>query len=158
LFTVNYITVDNISGVFEANTNPTTGVSPRLSNIDIFNGDTPITSETEGLGAQLQMSTPILEARSGVSATSSALNSSDLTLYPNPVRDGNLFVRVPEAMGNVSNIAVMNAVGGLVKQLRPDASYGSAIEIDLNGLSAGVYFVRIHTATGDIVKKFNISR
>lgn len=158
LFTVNYITVDNISGVFEANTNPTTSVSPRLSNIDIFNGDTPITSETDGLGAQLQMIAPVLEARSGVSANTTSLNSSDLTLYPNPVRDGNLFVRIPEAMGNVSNIAVMNAVGGLVKQLRPDAAYGSAIEIDLNGLSAGVYFVRIHTATGDIVKKFNISR
>ncbi|MFM2286176.1 MAG: Secretion system C-terminal sorting domain [Bacteroidota bacterium] len=158
LFTIKYITVDNISGVFEANTNPTTDVTPRLSNIVIFNGDTPITNETEGLGAQLHMATPVMEARSGVSVNASSVNASDLTLYPNPVRDGNLFVRVPESMGSVNNISVMNAVGGLVKQLRPDATYGSAIEIDLNGLSAGVYFVRIHAATGDIVKKFNIAR
>lgn len=155
LLTVHYITVDNISGVFQANTNPTTDIEPRISHVTITEGG--LTGNT--VGGNIELSSPVYENRTEISNTSnSSTVSSDLILYPNPVRDGNLFIRIPEAMGTVSQITVMNALGGLVQQYRPEATYGSPVQLSLDGISAGVYFVRIHTATGDIVKKFNVSR
>ncbi len=155
LLTVHYITVDNISGVFQANTNPTTDVEPRISHAVISDGG--LTGNT--VDANIELTSPVLENRMDISnTTNSSTVSSDLTLYPNPVRDGNLFIRIPESMGTVSQITVMNALGGLVQQYRPEATYGSPVQLSLEGISAGVYFVRIHTSTGDIVKKFNVSR
>jgi hypothetical protein len=154
---VHFITVDNISGVYQAGTdNPTTGVIPRITNIAITSDDNgAVNNVTSSLEYTLSQET----SRSTVttSTAQNAVINSEVVLYPNPVRDGNLFIRIPESM-SVTQVTVVNALGGLVKNIRPDASSTAPIQISLDGLSAGVYFVRIHSSTGDLVKKFNVSQ
>ena len=156
---ISYITVDNISGVYQANTSPSVSVQPRLSNIYIYGAGDSEMNVSNNLGATLELSGAMLENQTSSSIRNeNAVVASEIALYPNPVRDGNLFIRVPETMGTISQISVLNALGGLVKQFRPESTYGAPVQLPLEGISAGVYFVRISSASGEVVKKFNIAR
>lgn len=71
----------------------------------------------------------------------------ELSLYPNPT-DGKLFVESPEA---VDKIEVYNQ-GSLVKTIAPFEGR----HIDLTSLPAGVYYIRLYSGEGVVVRKISL--
>jgi hypothetical protein len=72
-------------------------------------------------------------------------NSDDIVLFPNPVRDE---VNVVFNDLNVKNIAVYNVIGKTMVVYR---TTGSSAKMDLSKFPAGVYFLRMSDAKGDVV-------
>lgn len=72
-------------------------------------------------------------------------NAEDIVLYPNPVRDE---VNVVFNDLNVKNIAVYNVIGKTMVVYR---TTGNSAKMDLSKFPAGVYFLRMSDAKGDIV-------
>ena len=74
-----------------------------------------------------------------------------LTLYPNPTR-GKLTLESSQ-MEEVKKIQVYGVHGNLVKEFHYKKAI-SQIELDMSGLTAAVYFLKIDTATGVQIKRF----
>ncbi len=146
IFDIVYITVDNISGVYGSQPTGPTGVTSAKI-VEINYNDDPATEVVIGQ-SQLEIS-PVIRL-------TAQRKIDEVTLYPNPVRDGNLTVAFDEDV-KVTLVTVHNAVGALVYQVRP-ASAGQKFNLDLGNLNSGIYFVRLETAGGEIVKKFNITK
>jgi len=70
----------------------------------------------------------------------------DVALYPNPARN-NVNV-VFDAGLNVKNVAIYNMIGKAVKVFRVA---GNSAKMDINDIPAGIYFVRLVNAQGQIV-------
>lgn len=79
------------------------------------------------------------------STTNVTKNSENIVLYPNPVRDE---VNVVFNDLNVKNIAVYNVIGKTMVVYR---TVGNSAKMDLSKFPAGVYFLRMSDANGDIV-------
>lgn len=75
------------------------------------------------------------------------LQDSDVRIYPNPVID-NFQVDVPSNI-SVQSIQVHDFSGRQVITLNPQNRFHT-----LNDLPAGMYFLTLHTANGNVVKKF----
>jgi hypothetical protein len=74
-----------------------------------------------------------------------------LTIFPNPVRD-ELHIRFES--GNVKRyIELTNLMGQILE--KTEASYASDLDLDVSGLSAGIYFILLKDADGrrQVVKK-----
>ncbi|MDR0412616.1 MAG: T9SS type A sorting domain-containing protein [Dysgonamonadaceae bacterium] len=71
-------------------------------------------------------------------------NEAAVFISPNPVRDV-LYIQSPVA---VEQLSIYNTSGQPVKQITNPSR-----EVYLNDLSNGLYFVKIKTAAGEIVKK-----
>ncbi|MBQ0159443.1 MAG: T9SS type A sorting domain-containing protein [Bacteroidales bacterium] len=69
-------------------------------------------------------------------------NNSQLRLFPNPATQR----VVLEADAPIRNIAMVNTLGQTV--LRRQGNGASTMHVDLNGLNAGMYLVRIQTDNG----------
>lgn len=69
---------------------------------------------------------------------------TELTVYPNPVTD-TVFIRTDE---NVKNVSIFSANGNLVR-----SSDSNMKSIDVRGLTAGMYMVKITTPSGTVTKK-----
>ena len=152
---VHFITVDNISGVFQGNVEPHLNNEINFTKLQVFTGD-EIAAETNTLQAKLDFSTPLVQTQ--VSQQNKANSISDLLVYPNPVQDGNLFLQIPESLQNNVSISICNVLGALVKRVQPESSLSSPVHVDLSGLNPGIYFVRVQSGQTEIVKKFNINR
>jgi hypothetical protein len=160
--TINYITVDNISGVFQTNTNPTNDVSSRLFDVTIIGGGTQLGSNNSLPTGQASIGTGEVSVQSqSVSQTASetkAVSSESVSLYPNPVRDNMLNLTFGNGITKMNGLRVFNAVGAVVFQDMTKQEINGIYTVQLPSLPAGVYFVRITTGTNEIVKKFNITR
>jgi hypothetical protein len=153
LFTLQYITVDNISGVYQGNSSPG---EARIDNIQVVDSGS---SDASGGGSILeaQLSVPDLSFVSNTTNKQIAPERK-LSLFPNPVREGNLTISFGDEFANVSSVQVYNSLGSLVSQFRPETSSLSTMQIPTGNLSNGVYFVRIKTSTDELVRKFNVAR
>ncbi|MBO0359979.1 S8 family serine peptidase [Hymenobacter sp. BT186] len=80
--------------------------------------------------------------------TRSALAAGAWQLYPNPTT-GQIRVEVPASFGS-RQLEVLSPLGQVVKQ---QAFLGSTSEVNLQGLPAGMYIVRIHGATGSLTRR-----
>jgi hypothetical protein len=78
--------------------------------------------------------------------------------YPNPVSDGNLFLKIPESLQNNVSISICNVLGSLVKRVQTGSDLSNPVHVDLSGLNPGIYFVRVQSGQTEIVKRFNINR
>lgn len=76
--------------------------------------------------------------------------SNGILIYPNPTSTS-LSV---EGIGNISNISIINSLG--IEVLSQNEVSGKA-QIDVSSLSNGLYIVKIHTATKDVVKSIIVS-
>lgn len=74
--------------------------------------------------------------------------SSSLNVYPNPVND-KLYI---EAEVKIENVAIYTITGVMVGQQRTENGQ-QTLTIDLSGLNSGIYFVKINSDNGEIVKK-----
>ena len=75
--------------------------------------------------------------------------TSSLLLYPNPAND-RLYI---EAEAEIMEVSVYD-VYGRVQNLRISESQNLRISIDVSKLNAGIYFIKINTNEGEIVKRF----
>ena len=71
-----------------------------------------------------------------------------ITLYPNP---NNGQFTVNRVQGTVDRVQVYDVYGKLLKTVEVN---GNTVELDVRELSAGMYFVRIHTEKGVVTKNF----
>ena len=70
-------------------------------------------------------------------------------IYPNPAND-RLYI---EAESEINDVVIYN-VYGRVQNLRNSETQKLRISVDLSNLNAGVYFIKINTNEGNIVKQF----
>ena len=152
---VHFITVDNISGVYQGNVEPQQNNEIHFTKLHVFTGNETAT-ETNSIQAKLDFSTPHVQSQ--ISQPNGVNSISDLLVYPNPVQDGNLFLQIPESFQNNVSISICNVLGALVKRVQPESSLSSPLHVDLSGLNPGIYFVRVQSGQTEIVKKFNINR
>ena len=74
--------------------------------------------------------------------------STTFSIYPNPVND-RLFV---EAETEIEEVMVYDIFGRL--QVTEAPSHQGNLSIDLSDLNGGIYFVKVKTGNGEIIKKF----
>ena len=75
--------------------------------------------------------------------------ANNVSIYPNPVKD-RLYI---ETESEIEDIVVFD-IYGKSQNLRISESQNLNISIDVSNLNSGVYFVKINTANGNIVKRF----
>jgi hypothetical protein len=151
---INFITVDNISGVFQGNVEPQTNNEIRFNKLHVFTDD-ETSAETNNYHAKLDYS---LTNNSNQLSNQKSSTVSDLVAYPNPVSDGNLFLKIPESLQNNVSISICNVLGSLVKRVQTASDLSNPVHVDLSGLNPGIYFVRVQSGQTEIVKRFNINR
>ena len=76
-----------------------------------------------------------------------------ITLYPNPATSN--FIVSLESEGTMESIKVYNATGALIKKYYP-VSGAKEIKINCNDYSAGMYFVKTESKTGNYTTKLMI--
>ena len=81
---------------------------------------------------------------------------AEVVLYPNPVTDGSLFIKGNEILVN-GTLTIHNALGATVSSITV-TSDEQLLEIPVDKLSKGVYYARIQTLSGLVIKKFNVTR
>ena len=74
--------------------------------------------------------------------------SSSLSIYPNPVND-KLYI---ETEVKIENVAIYTITGVMVGQQTTDNGQ-QTLTIDLSELNSGIYFIKISTDNGEIVKR-----
>jgi hypothetical protein len=76
---------------------------------------------------------------------------SDVVVYPNPT-EGQLIVNSKQL--TVNNVEIMDVLGRIVKtRFIASPQTQSETIIDLSNLATGIYFIRIETETGTVVRK-----
>jgi hypothetical protein len=80
-----------------------------------------------------------------------------MVVSPNP-NNGNFTLDLSSVKSQVSNVKVMNMVGGVVYQQKVAQNTTFNQNINLSNLSNGVYTILIQTNNGDIVKKMVIKK
>lgn len=82
-----------------------------------------------------------------VSASNIVKSNSNIVLYPNPATNSvNL---VYEASADIKNIALYNIIGRQINLFRPTDN--SSANLNIDGIPAGIYFVRLINSRGDVV-------
>ena len=74
--------------------------------------------------------------------------SQDINVYPNPVKDM-LYV---ETETEIKEIIIYDVYGR--HQVTKTSSHQGDLSIDVSRLNSGVYFIRINTDSGDVVRRF----
>lgn len=75
-----------------------------------------------------------------------------LTVFPNPARNS-LFIRNEGVPGLSSAVEIYNVNGMLTATVYIDSHAGEQV-IDISGLAAGNYFLKLNCKTGDVIKQF----
>lgn len=76
--------------------------------------------------------------------------TDDVSVYPNPVTDSKLFIT---SSGNVFSASIYDAAGKLVKTFLLN---GRSIHLNLEGISKGIYQIKIVTENSIQSKKIII--
>ena len=74
--------------------------------------------------------------------------ASSLHVYPNPVND-NLYLEVDD---DIKEVSVYNITGMMVYN-EQFTNYNERLTIDLSNFDNGIYFVKIKSDSGEILKK-----
>lgn len=77
----------------------------------------------------------------------------ELNVYPNPAND-QITVQLP-TLSNTAQISLLNSMGQV---MRSESAAKDQMQIDLNGLSSGVYFIEIVDQETRIIKKIDVVR
>jgi len=80
-----------------------------------------------------------------------------MLVYPNP-NNGNFTLNLSAVKDQVTNVKIMNMVGGVVYQEKVAQNASFNQNINLSNLSEGVYTILIQTTNGDMVKKMIIKK
>ena len=119
---------------------------PELSNRNEVTEEPSTTPSSDDLASEsADITSPL-----GIEESSNAL--VDVLVYPNPTRD---FINVQCTMNNVQleGIEVIDVYGKVVRTV-VGAINDSPTQINVSGLAAGMYFVRVTTEKGVVTKPF----
>jgi hypothetical protein len=155
IFDCDIITVDNISGVHQASGNGNNYSAARVTKITAIEGSEE--SNLEGMSAAVAVNVEAIRTESlqGESVVSNK-PTAEVVLYPNPVTDGVLFIKGNDVLVD-GTLTVHNALGATVVSIMVTSDQ-SILEIPVDKLSKGVYYARIQTSSGLVIKKFNVTR
>jgi hypothetical protein len=64
-----------------------------------------------------------------------------------------VYLNVEDPGIKITRITLLNTTGSLVRKIPFTGTMTGPMKIDLNGFSAGIYYLRIDTETGTNVKK-----
>jgi len=155
LFVCEVITVDNISGVYQASGSGNAGHAARVlkttAEVQANTGD------SNGIS-----SIPVIDQssiRAELIPTASVTNvrtSDELVLFPNPVSDGILNIKGNDLLV-AGAVTIHNALGATVASIKITGEE-QVVQCTLENLSKGVYYARINTNSGLVIKKFNVIR
>ena len=76
------------------------------------------------------------------------VETQSISIYPNPAND-RLFI---EAEAEIENVVIYDIYGR--HQVTETPSHQEMTSVNVSGLKAGIYFVKINTKNGEIVKRF----
>ena len=76
------------------------------------------------------------------------VETQSISIYPNPAND-RLFI---EAESEIENVVIYDIYGR--HQVTKSPSHQEMTSVNVSGLKAGIYFVKINTKNGEIVKRF----
>lgn len=86
-----------------------------------------------------------------VSATSKVLNHSQIMIYPNPASDILILNLEEKTANHIQNVQIFSSRGQVLLEESFHGAHRATINI--NGLSAGVYFMKIYSEEGIYTKK-----
>jgi len=86
-----------------------------------------------------------------VSGVNEAGGKTNILIFPNP-STGDFNINFHENLGK-SEIKVMNMLNEIVFEGKTDIVIGESLNINLNNISEGVYFVKIKTADKELIRK-----
>lgn len=159
ILTLDFITVDNISGVYETEgTNSNDNFAYRIVSAEItseIEGNQTVTN-AEGIVSMGLSNIKYQSLERSQESVAGTVTSNDITLYPNPVRNSSFRIKSELEIGDVRTLSIFNAVGGLVHQETLRNVIISNHQINLPHLPSGIYFLNLDTTKGQIVKKFNL--
>jgi hypothetical protein len=118
--------------------------APNLFQVVIPVSEENVTKQVEGVAATLAGTSETVFNLMAVSALRTDLGSTDqwsskVGVYPNPVKD---VLNIANA-DNVSEISILSLSGQLLKTEKSNVS-----QVSFSGLAAGIYFVKVTSATG----------
>ncbi|MCB0819230.1 MAG: T9SS type A sorting domain-containing protein [Bacteroidetes bacterium] len=157
---ISYITVDNISGVMTAGETGTgsSGIASRILDLHVSVEENSVEISDQAFAAFSLESHPGNLSDYQFSARKPRLTEADVVLYPNPAAGGNFNINMNNSDAIIESIQVFNTIGSLVYSNSSKMSSKGVLKMNLSDAPAGVYFIRITTDQGEIVKKFNITR
>ena len=155
LFVCEVITVDNISGVYQASGSGSSGHAARVlkttTQVEVNSGESNELSSIP-LVDQNAVRAELFSAE----ATTRNRIPEDVVLYPNPVTDGILYVKGNDILV-AGVVTIHNALGATVASMTITGDE-QVVQCPLENLSKGVYYARINTNSGLVIKKFNVIR
>lgn len=81
------------------------------------------------------------------------LENNNISLFPNPANEELSITWTPE-LGNVENIRIIDLSGKQIRQVANVNSVNGSIAMDIDDLTAGIYFVSMATENTTITKRF----
>ncbi len=91
----------------------------------------------------------VLDDNSTVVNAKENIINSEFNVYPNPA---NTYVQIKSSKLKSGNCSIINVYGKTVKQLSIEQS--SNLTVDIKDLAKGIYFIRLQSEEGTVVKKF----
>jgi hypothetical protein len=96
----------------------------------------------------------VVVTQEGVTAINSLSNlSNSIQLYPNPAKES--FNIILPDNNTVHEITVTNILGNVVEKIQVNKQ--NKVEVNSSSFSKGVYFIKINTQEGNVVKRISIS-
>ena len=106
---------------------------------------------TDGLGRTLTDTIHV-----NVSCLISAINNeswrNDIQIYPNPTND-NLIITINNLQLTINSVSILDITGKKVKSIKPKGESKKYI-VNVEDLPARLYFIKIKTNKGEIIRKF----
>jgi hypothetical protein len=158
LFDIEVITVDNISGV-QSSEGGSHFVNARILEIKpvIQIENKPNESNSKPSPSESSNRTDD-ESSSLKPKQTREMLSQQFVLYPNPVQSGQLSLKGFGDDTYVSSIKIFNALGVFVKNIPVQFIQNGTVQANVSDLPSGIYFLRMNTTQGEIVKRFNVQQ
>lgn len=154
LFVCEVITVDNISGVYQASGN---GNSSNVARIIRTSVDAASENEgNSGISAIPTLNQNSIRAELSSASVLNTKSTGEVVLFPNPVSDGFLNIKGNDAL-IAGPLSIHNALGATVTSIVVFEGE-QMLQIPVDKLAKGVYYVRLQTVSGLVIKKFNVTR
>ncbi len=97
----------------------------------------------------------VVEAQQATNTERTQLPSSSMTLAPNPASD-HLFIDFSFETPTDLVLSVINAQGQVLRRSGHAKEHQQRVQFDLTRLTNGIYFLRLETGSGNLVKRFAV--
>jgi hypothetical protein len=115
-------------------------------------------NQLNGSNNQAAIQTAISQALTATTVVNVNSENVPVTVYPNPAK-GDISVSYSLPRSSNVKIDVVSVTGSIVKTVSKEQSTGKhETNIDLSGVSNGVYFVRVRTEIGTTTRKITLNK